>query len=760
MTIRRSFAAVLLLLLTGLTASGEGEGRSKITKLGKSATALVKCQFRGAQGSAFCIHAEGIFLTNEHVIRDETTVTLVLNSGSKTSKSYKARVLRSDKERDLALLQVEGGKDLPVLPLAADNTVSETDELVAFGFPFGSGLAVGKDDPAISVNVGKVTSLREKDGELHRIQLDAVLNPGNSGGPVLDKDGKVVGVVVSGVRGAGVNFAIPISHVHRFLARPEIIFDAPAVKLASIHEPAKFQARVITFGAAGKALELELLLKSPAGASRQLKMKLEGGRYQVEARPMPPKKGPDVLRLTALFPRGSVTGEVEDQPFKVGDKSVKFSEVRRLIGGSSPRVWLREGGRLRGELGKLGVSIGLGDASVAVDLGKAADVRFRLPAGLDSLQATIVARREGKEVGRFTRSLPVLGVPQDGDDEVFLDMEVAPLEKDKAVVKLDGEVADVAVGGGGRFLILHLPKLGKLAVFDSDKAKVVKLLPVKDNNLKFTAGQDKLVVALPDSRTIQRWSLKSWEQELSVPYPMKGEIMALSMGSATNGPIHVYSKEGFGIPASFQLGLDKLDRREVNMLRTGHHHFLHPAAVLHLRSSFDGKATGLWISTMTPSGMTWIHWEGTVGRSTYSHSSNGHVIPGRGGKALFTGMGAFSSIGMINANKLQAGADPNGRYVPAHHGDYYLYLGAAPSFANKNPGRTFEVHKSGLEKPVLRLSGIEVPSTNETSIKTDFTLDKRFHLVPEAQLLVVIPPSNDQLLLYRVNLAEALAKAK
>src|SRR5262249_55217196 len=158
------------------------------------------------------------------------------------------RVLRSDKDLDLALLHVAGEKDLPVLSLAADNTLSETDEVVAFGFPFGSRLAPDpKDYPAISVNVGKVTSLREKDGQLHRIQLDAVLNPGNSGGPLVDKDGQVSGVVVSGVVAAGVNFAIPVSHVHRFIARPEIFFEPAPLKLTDVRAEREFTARALTF---------------------------------------------------------------------------------------------------------------------------------------------------------------------------------------------------------------------------------------------------------------------------------------------------------------------------------------------------------------------------------------------------------------------------------------------------------------------------------------------------------------------------------
>ena len=133
-------------------------------------------------------------------------------------------MIRADKDLDLALLRADGVKDLPALSLGSVDRITETMEVVALGFPFGKLLdAQPNEYPAVSVNIGSVTSLRMKDGALHRIQVDAALNPGNSGGPVLGPDGKVVGVVVAGVRGSGVNFVIPVSHLTTFLARPESI---------------------------------------------------------------------------------------------------------------------------------------------------------------------------------------------------------------------------------------------------------------------------------------------------------------------------------------------------------------------------------------------------------------------------------------------------------------------------------------------------------------------------------------------------------
>jgi S1-C subfamily serine protease len=234
----------ILVLLLGAFGSGRAaEGppsRVEVGKLGKAATALVEVKARRSYGSAFCVHPSGLFLTNEHVIQGGE-VTLVLNPGLKGEKAFRARVVRADKDLDLALLRADGARNLPALALGSDKDLSELEEVIAFGFPFGTALAPDrKEYPAVSVNVGRVTSLRRQDGKLHQVQLDAVLNPGNSGGPVLDNSGKVVGVVKSGVRGAGVNFAIPVSRAADFLARPDVRFDPPPLSAANLYKPVPF----------------------------------------------------------------------------------------------------------------------------------------------------------------------------------------------------------------------------------------------------------------------------------------------------------------------------------------------------------------------------------------------------------------------------------------------------------------------------------------------------------------------------------------
>src|SRR5262245_54003539 len=101
------------LLLPTLVHAGDKDGdltRAEVARRGKAATALVEVP-RGrdkVHGSAFCVHPSGLFITNEHVVRGAAEVSLVLDPALKTQKVVKAKPVRTDAVRDLALLRAEG----------------------------------------------------------------------------------------------------------------------------------------------------------------------------------------------------------------------------------------------------------------------------------------------------------------------------------------------------------------------------------------------------------------------------------------------------------------------------------------------------------------------------------------------------------------------------------------------------------------------------------------------------------------------------
>ncbi|HUR53174.1 MAG TPA: serine protease, partial [Gemmataceae bacterium] len=197
----------------------------------KKATVFIRVEAGGwsATGSGFVVADDGktlLIATNDHVASARPpsgrppTVTVVFESGTKAERSYPAQIAASDPARDLAVLRVAGVKD-PPRPIAYADTPQpvETTAVYTFGFPFGKALAVGGGSPAVTVGKASVSSLRHgSDGELAAVQLDGSLNPGNSGGPVVDAKGRLVGVAVSRVRdGQGIGFAVPAQELDRLM---------------------------------------------------------------------------------------------------------------------------------------------------------------------------------------------------------------------------------------------------------------------------------------------------------------------------------------------------------------------------------------------------------------------------------------------------------------------------------------------------------------------------------------------------------------
>ncbi len=217
----------------------------------KAATVLVERPSGDGFGTAFCIDARGFFITNEHVVQGESEqIPLIMNSGTDKEVKFLSEIVRTSAEHDLALLRaIKPPAGLVVLGFGDDSTLFETQQITAFGFPFGTALAL-KDEtyPRISVNVGRVVSLRKRADSLESIQIDAVVNPGNSGGPILDNNNKVVGVVVEKVMGTDVNFAIPISKVKPFLESPELALEKVNIRFVKRHQPVELKFNVVSFG--------------------------------------------------------------------------------------------------------------------------------------------------------------------------------------------------------------------------------------------------------------------------------------------------------------------------------------------------------------------------------------------------------------------------------------------------------------------------------------------------------------------------------
>jgi hypothetical protein len=138
--------------------------------------------------------------------------TVVLYSGRPEEESVGAEVLAADPDLDLAILRIGNVKKMPkAVEYRRDLKLIETMPVYIFGFPFGKILATSHGSPAVTIGKGSISSLRlGDDGKLSRVQIDGALNPGNSGGPVVDVHGRLVGIAVATIsNSSGIGLAIP-----------------------------------------------------------------------------------------------------------------------------------------------------------------------------------------------------------------------------------------------------------------------------------------------------------------------------------------------------------------------------------------------------------------------------------------------------------------------------------------------------------------------------------------------------------------------
>jgi S1-C subfamily serine protease len=158
------------------------------------------------QGSGF-IFADGLVMTNAHVVNGSDKVIVGLTNGKKLN----AKLIGQDSFTDLAVLKIEGKGPWPKAKLGDSAKIKVGDWAIAVGNPFGLENTVTL---GIISNLNRnVTQLGIYDKKLELIQTDAAINPGNSGGPLLNSDGEVIGIntLIRSGPGAGLSFAIPIN---------------------------------------------------------------------------------------------------------------------------------------------------------------------------------------------------------------------------------------------------------------------------------------------------------------------------------------------------------------------------------------------------------------------------------------------------------------------------------------------------------------------------------------------------------------------
>lgn len=187
------------------------------------------------QGSGVIVRADGLILTNNHVVQGAQEINVTLLSG----QTLRGRVLGADRFSDLAVVRVESPQRLPVVEMGSSSALQVGQQAIAIGNPFGLGN---------TVTVGVVSALNRTiqagpDFMVENlIQTDAAINPGNSGGALLDSSGRLIGINTAIIPDArGIGFAVPVDNARlimdQIVAKGKVVRPAIGVEIRAEIDP-------------------------------------------------------------------------------------------------------------------------------------------------------------------------------------------------------------------------------------------------------------------------------------------------------------------------------------------------------------------------------------------------------------------------------------------------------------------------------------------------------------------------------------------
>lgn len=764
--------SVLILNLVGFVLSSQVfcQDRAIIESVKASCFLAEVTGKEQSYATAFCVHPSGVVITNHHVVEKLSigeTINLIANAGQETQESFEAKLLRTDEKDDLAVLKILKGDKFNSIDLADSPEFYETMGITAFGFPFGKSLSIEKDSfPTISVNSGKITAIRKDKKEIQLLQLDATLNPGNSGGPVIDNSGKVIGIVSFGVAGAGVNFAIPSEKLRRLLMKPDIEFNIPEITAANYSVPKDVEVNLTPLFEEIPELSVEFWLKRGDSAAKKFQLGAKSlNKFQgtVAGEPDTTKKW---LRGELIFKQGKIEGKVQDDSFKVDGKQLSLAQFSSLVTDeSSKKVELS---MVDGTTRTVGIQdlpklkVELGTFEVTVDVATVSKVTLEPEDSESKISYIVIVKSKGKEISRSTGSemerASDIGSANNDQDVALGKSQPAAFKGAAKTIPMPGSVTDAVYARGGQYLLVVLGVQKKLVVLNVSKASVEKILPLSSDDVVVVGTMNHIVVLDRKKNIIEKYGLDNYTRQLAVKPPFAGVVKSMVAGSASNGPILVHRAAGTDALANATfavIDLAKFKELPVASGNTGHYSSFRD--MVHMRASNNGRVFGMWCTSHSPSGVQSMILTDNSLLTKYEHDSVGHVVPNADGSHILTGAGVYSS-GLKRLNK---SGNVRTFCLPTSHPRFILTLPTGSYGEGKSNGGG--IHEIGSDAALFNLPDLQLGSpgsSGEGWVAHDFTIDKRVFLNVESHALVSIPYANDSVLIQEFDVRKELRNSQ
>ena len=252
-------------------------------------------------GSGFIVSPKGYILTNEHVVEGSSRIIVGLQSGEK----YRGRVIGIDKETDVAVVKIDAPQDLPIVTLADSNSAQVGDWVLAIGSPF------GLDQTVTAGIISKIERESPFFSNFQRfLQTDAAINRGNSGGPLVNMRGEVIGInsqiATSTGDYNGIGFALPAgeaSFVYRqIVAQGRVSRGYLGVTLDSVKDE---YARVYGLSEAKGAIVADVLPTKDGQPTPAAKAGMQSNDVITEFNGQPVLNAQDLIQKVASTPVGA-----------------------------------------------------------------------------------------------------------------------------------------------------------------------------------------------------------------------------------------------------------------------------------------------------------------------------------------------------------------------------------------------------------------------------------------------------------------------